>query len=319
MLIYQMAVVFALVLLWPVQSQSQEIPFISDGGGGKTVFSIEHQSDSAPSSNPELFIEEQKASLAIPLYNNQKGSTLSFLLRGSRTLVGEDLTFPDRDIEVPREFGTAETGFSWLSKSIDGDSLGFSATYGFAGRRLLDSGLTPIIAATLTLEKQSTDSRSWLFFLNYSNNRVLLNHVPIPGIAYLIKEKTRFFAIGVPFFFGMWQSDPVYFTLATSPLFVSGEASYRFWGPLLLSANAKWNPKSYQNLVEGSEERLIFDRKEVALNLKAFFGKYGNLSFGYAWNFNRRFLLGRSILDKDANSLSLDDSDGLRFSARLNF
>lgn len=313
-----LAVVFVFFSIWPVRAHAQEIPFISDGGG-KTLISIEHQSDSAPGSNPDLYIEEQKASFAIPLYNNQKGSTFSFLLRGNRTLLGETLVFTDRNIELPREFGTAESGFSWLNKSADGDSIGLSATYGIAGRRILDSGLAPIIAATLTWENQTSSNRSWLFFLNYSNNRVLLNHVPIPGFAYLIKEKTRFFVIGVPFFFGMWQSDPLYFTLATSPLFVSGEASYRFWGPLLIAANAKWNPKSYQNLVEGSEERLIFDRKEVALNLKAFFGKYGNLSFGYAWNFDRRFLIGRSILDKDSHSISVENSDGFRFSARLNF
>lgn len=311
------ALIFA--SLWPLKVHSQEIPFLGGDADGRTVLSLEHQTDSAPSTSPGFFVEEQKAFFAVPLYNDQKGSTLSFLFRGTRTLLGEKLVFMDRNVETPEEFGTAEVGFTWLKKTSDGNSRGFSATYGSAGRRILDSGLTPIISATFTAENKSSENRSWLFFLNYSNNRVILNHIPIPGVAYVIKEPKHMIIIGVPFVFAMWRSDPIILSAATSPFFVSGEAAYRFWGPLLIYGNAKWRPKAYQNLVKDREDRLIFDRKETALGLRTYFGKYGNLSIGYVWNFDRRFMLGRSITDSNSETISLDGSSGIQLSGRLNF
>ena len=305
--------------IWPLVTQAQEIPFVGGDGDGRTVLAVDHQTTSAASSRPNFYTEEQRAFFALPLYKNEEGSTYSFIFRGTRTLLGEKLVFKDRNVETPEGFGTAEAGISWFKRIPDGSSRSLSVTYGSAGRRLLDSGLTPILNATFTAEVASSKNRSWFFFLNYSNNRVLLNHIPIPGVAYVIKEQSYFIILGVPFFFGLWRWDPVYMSLATSPFFVSGEVSYRFWGPLLIYANAGWRPKSYQNLVERSDDRLIFDRKDAAAGLKAFFGKNGSLSLGYVWTFDRRFMLGRSIADRHSEAVTVDNAAGFQISGRLNF
>ena len=294
------------------------------GGGGfgvpdKPSLNFEMQTEKAPDSHPGLWIEEQKGSFAIPLWGEATGDRYGISVKGQRTVLGDAVRFSGKNVEVPREFGTGEIGLGWSRVEESGDRKSFSFSYGSAGKRLLDNGLSPILGATYSQEWVKEDGNSWMAFLNYSNNRVLLNNIPLPGIAYVIKGKTSRIMIGAPFVFAAWWPDPWMASAVASPWGVSSEGSYRFWGPLAAYSGIAWLPKSYQNLVEGSDERLIFEKKEFSLGLKALLGRQAQLSFGYLKNFDRRLVLGRSISDTSSESIVLDDSDGFVLKGRFSF
>lgn len=289
------------------------------GGSDGITVSLEHQSEEAPSSNPGLVIDRQKAHAGIPLYKKESGSSLNLLVRGERTLLGESLFFSDRNVRTPREFGTAELGLAWHSQAADGARESISGTIGSAGKRLLDNGRSPIFSATYLVEKKKAEGRSWIYVLSYSNNRAFLNNIPLPGIAYVKNEKQYTLVLGLPFLFGNLRVDPWHLSASLSPWSASIDTAYRFYGPLMFYTNVKWQPKAYENLVEDSDDRFIFEKKEWGTGLRAAFGRKGSVSIGYVYNFDRRFMLGESIRDKNSDTIEIGDSGGVQILARGQF
>ncbi len=309
--------VLLLSALLGVDAHAQEMSILG-GDPAAFVFSIEHQGEAAPKSNPDLSIEEQKASAAIPIYN-QGSWTGGIALRGQRTHLGKELRFANRGLQIPQDFATAEAGFFLSHVDESNQRYGLSATYGSAGHRLLDEGRTPIVTSTFSFEKPIEEGRSWIYFLNYSNNRTFWNHVPLPGFAYAIKEKSRTLILGLPFLFANWRMDPYYVTAIIYPIGAMTEVSWRFWGPMMIYASLGWQPKAYQNLVQVSDERLIYTRKELAAGLRLFAGRKGSLSVGYVWNFDRRLFIGTSLTQVSEDVIDVDDSGGMQIKARASF
>lgn len=282
----------------------------------RVSLSLEHQSMNAPKDDPTLKIEEQKATFSIPL---QEGfdSGWSFLGRGQRTVLGERLTFPDSGTRIPREFGSADFGFGWGSENPL-RKIGVNATYGNAGTQLFSGKSSPVLNATIFYEQRRID-HSWLYFLNYANNRTILNNIPIPGIGYALNGKTHTAVFGLPFMFVSWRPDPISLAGAISPFGGSVDLGYRFWGPLQIFGNCSWSPKAYQNLVEGSDDRLIFDKKEAGGGLRVLLGAKANFSVAYVSSFDRKFMLGKSLTDRDAETLKIKDAEGFQIKGRVSF
>jgi len=296
---------------------AQDLSFMSPGSVDRTSISLEHSQMAAPDSSPGLSVEEQKAAFTIPVYNGLE-SRFSFIARGQRTELGERLRFSQSGVEIPEQFGTADFGFFWNKEDLIGNKTGISATYGNAGTRLFSGQSNPVVSANLIFERKKLD-HSWFYFLSYSNNRTTLNNIPVPGIAYGLNGKTYNLIFGLPFAFVMWRPDPFSIVSSFSPFGVSIDLGFRVWGPLQLFGLANWSPRSYQNLVEGSDNRLIFDKKEAGGGLRLNLGPKGSFSVGYFHNFDRRFLLSETITDRDAEKIEISDSSGLQVKARLAF
>lgn len=270
-----------------------------------------------PDSNPKLKIEDQRGSLNIPVYTGTE-SGVSFIARGQRVELGERLQFTAADAEIPKEFGSADLGLSWNKEDLAGNRVGVSATYGRAGTQLLSDGSLPVLAANLIVERKKLD-HSWFYFLSYSNNRTVLNNIPLPGIAYGFRGETYNGVFGIPFAFLMWRPGLFALSAGVSPFGASLDTGLRVIGPLQIFASGGWSPRSYQNLIKGSEDRLIFDKKDLGGGLRVTFGPVASVSVGYFHNFDRRLLLGESLNDEDAEKIEITDSDGLQVKARLAF
>lgn len=299
-------------------SLAQEFSGLMSGSDG-LIFSLEHLAEAEPDSTPGFTIQRQRGFTSIPVYSKEDGQSASLILRGDRTLLGDTLYFADRNVTTPRDFGTIEIGGAWQKKEEDGDRHGLSLTYGSAGRRLLDNGETPIITGNFLIENKISETKSWIYVFSYSNNRVFLNNIPLPGFAYVRSEKTHTLVIGAPFLFGMWRLDPWHMSASLSPWSATSDVAYRFYGPFMAYSNLKWTPKAYENLVENSDDRFIFDKKEWGTGLRAFFGRRGSLSVGYLWNFDRRFLLGESLSKRRSDAIAIGDSGGFQLQARVSF
>lgn len=307
-------ILLASLLATPVFAQ--EMPFLSGGGLDAFAFAFEHQRSMAPRSDPGLSFSEQNAKMVVPLYKDS-ATAGAFTARGTRTEMGEEIEFQESGTKVPRLFGSADFGYSWMTEKLSGDKYGMSASYGDAGTDLFSGDNKPNLAATFFYEDDMVET-SWVYFITYSNNRTTLNNIPIPGIAYVIKKREYTAAFGLPFLFWNWRPDPWNFTTFASPFGVAGEAAYRFFGPLQTFGSLSWAPKAYQNLVEDEDDRVIFDKKEVDLGFRVSAGRMASLSVAYVYNFDRRFLLGESINDHE-ESFSIGDSAGIQAKFKASF
>ncbi|HVK61031.1 MAG TPA: hypothetical protein VM432_05755 [Bdellovibrionales bacterium] len=309
---------FVYALIFSISAQAQDMSaFTLDPAAGAAV-SFESQYMAPPPGHGDLTIEEQKGFAKVPVFKREDRS-LSVMVKAERTELGERLVFEKRGIEIPEEFGTAEVGVAWAQKQDGDNRFGASAAIGSAGQRLLDNGLTPIISVNMSWDRPASESRSWLYFISYSNNRPILNNIPLPGIGYSIKSAKSRTILGLPFLFYTAYPDPWQVTAALSPFGAFFEGGYRFWGPLQTFVGGGWTPRSYQNLIKGSADRLLFNKKEIGTGLRFLMGRQGSVSLAYMYNLGRQFMLGRSISDDNADSVSIENSGGFQLRARLTF
>lgn len=302
-------------LLASTPALAQEIPFLG-GGLDMYSFTIEHQRSMAPHSDPGLSFSEQNARINLPFFKNEK-TTGSFTARGTRTEMGEEIQFKESGIKVPRLFGSADFGTAWTSQTASGKKYGLSGSYGDAGTDLFSGANKANLAATFFYEDDRNEN-SWVYFVSYSNNRTTLNNIPLPGFAYVIKKREYTAAFGLPFLFWNWRPDPFSVMTFASPFGISGESAYRFYGPLQSFASLSWTPKAYQNLAENDDDRVIFDKKEADIGFRFLSGRTGYLSVAYVYNFDRRFLLGKSITNH-SESFSIGDSAGIQMKFKASF
>ncbi len=306
-----MRFLFAALTVFAMTAQAQDFGAMGGGLTSGTQLSAEgHALDG---------LEEGRIGLISTVYRDEQTS-FALIGRGERTrLNGRYLRFPKRNVDVPTEFGSADFGFSVNHHSPHENKYGLSATFGSAGTRLLENEYSPIVSATITWERPSIDGRSWIYFVNYSNNRPTFNNIPLPGFAYAIREKSRTLVFGLPFIFGNWRPDPWMCTVVSSPFVVMSEVGYRVRGPLQVFSGIGWFPRSYQNLVQGSDDRLIFDKKEANAGVRLFLGPQTQISLSYLYSFDRRFMLGESVLEENPDVVKLDDDHGAQLKLKFGF
>lgn len=281
--------------------------------------SVDHQNAGAPRNGPHIGLDEQRFSVSGPVVVTEDDS-YALTVRGQQTHLSEPLSFSDRGVGIPDRFGSAEMGLSWLHRANEGEEkYGGSFSLGSAGPRPLADTTKPILNASVNYERPLPDGNAWVFFVAYSNNRSVLNNVPLPGVAYVINGKDSKAVLGLPFVFLIYRPDPWLLLTTVTPFFANAEAGYRFWGPLQAYANTAWTPKAYQNLLEDDGDHLIFEKKELGLGLRLFLSRQISFSAGWTRDFDRRFLLGKSLRDQSSSAVRLEDSDGFKFSGRVAF
>ncbi len=290
------------------KASAQDMTALTPQTFAKPSVSLEHQ---------DVNIEEQKLSFGVPIYRGSE-SGWAFTGRAQRVSLGNTLKLPASGTRIPKEFGSADFGLSWSHEDLAGNKTGAGVTYGDAGTRLFSGDNPAVISATGFIERKKAD-HSWLYFLSYSNNRTVLNNIPIPGIAYAISRTTYSALFGLPFAFVNWRPDPWMLTAMLSPFGASLEGAHRFWGPLQSFANLNWSPKSYANLVKKSDDRLLYDKKEAGAGLRLMLGKLGSVSAAYVYAFDRRFLLGKSLSERGAESIDIEDTSGLQIKTKFSF
>jgi hypothetical protein len=293
---------------------AQDLGFLSPADPNRTAVSAEGLYMAKPQNGPA--IDEQKGSVAVPVYSTpEKGFALT--ARGSRSHLSEPLYFGGNNVLVPEEFGAADFGFAWSKASPSGNRFSASATYGNAGTRLFSGEGKSIFGANLFWQRKK-EEHSWFYFLSYSNNRAVLNNVPVPGFAYAKMTRSYTAAVGLPFAFVNWRPGAFNLIVMVSPFSAGTDLAYGFWGPLSAFVGAGWTPRSYI-IVTGSEDRLMVDEKNAIGGLRMNFGKGGTASIAYVHGFGRKFKYGKSLFDEDVETLEIGDASGVQLKTRFSF
>lgn len=155
----------------------------------------------------------------------------------------------------------------------------------------------------------SRQYNSWLFSLNYSNNRTYFDNVPLPGVAYIIHDpEDRLDAvIGFPFLSARWRPDDDWTLSASVTGFVNlnAEVMRRLSQRISIYARIERQAQSWLRVGRTDyDDRLIFEQDDARLGVR---GRLGHdvsldLSAGPAW--------GRSFFEaNDANSRNVAKTD----------
>lgn len=294
----------------------QDLSFLNPGELERTSLSLEHQRTATRGARgPSL--SEQKLGLSLPVWSEERQS-FAVIGRMQAVELSDPLHIPQTGSRIPEEFGSADLGLGWSRRDDVDNRTTVSATVGSAGTRLFAPGSALILNANFVYE-QKRDTHSWLYLLSYSNNRAVLNNVPVPGFAYLLQRPRVTAAFGLPFVFVMWRPDPIFVTGFVSPFGASTELAYRFFGPFQTFGSLGWSPRAYPNLIEGRRDHLIIDRKEAALGVRMNLSRTNSLSVAYVNIFDRRFHVGRSALERNDDDVTADDANGLQLKAKFSF
>ncbi len=283
------------------------------GASGKTSVAAEYSN-----TDNGVSLTETRLQGAVPVFKSEK-SIWSVTARGQALALGETLRIADRNLDIPKDFGSAEMGLA-ASFPRESGTRGFTASFGTTGRRLFDSANSRVITLNYFSDWKTSERTSWSFFLSYSNNRTFFNNVPLPGFAYAYQRESFRIMAGLPFAFISWMPRPWLLNAALSPFSSGADLGYMISGPWQAMASFNWAPRSFQNLVpDVDDERLMFDKKETALGVRAGFGPMHSVSLAYVYQFDRRFYVGQSLSSRSSTAADLDDSGGIQFKMRTAF
>lgn len=153
---------------------------------------------------------------------------------------------------------------------------------------------------------------TWIFLVNYSNNRPFLNNIPLPGFAYVYApSKTFRGTFGAPFANMNWEFSEGwtwnFFTLI--PWVVKTSIDYRVAGPAKVYTGIDFSQSTYylHDRIE-KNDRLFYDEKKIFIGGKSPISKavFADVEAGYA--FDRRFFSAENYEINPANSVGLGSS-----------
>ena len=273
------------------------------------------QSKANLSSAPEsLGVHQENVSVRIPVIRTDQNA-LAFSARYNSMMIypGNSAAPNLYDIEMAASYThEIEEKRMW--------SLG--ASFGSASDQPFEDSSVSTLSTTAFYSLPSTEISSWLFIVNYSNNRTVLNNIPIPGFAYNYTPSKTFRGIfGIPFAMIYWRFAERWNLSFFSALFVTKtEIAYSVMGPVQVFTGLDLFPRTFLKYGRANDkERLYYDEKKLVLGLRSPVSRilFTQLEGGYS--FSRRFFTAESYSDDPTSVTSIEPCWFLRTSITASF
>jgi hypothetical protein len=240
---------------------------------------------------PGMIAEEARGSYVVSRSSSDEWTAIG--KAGELELGRTPVVIPQSGFIVPAKLWDVSGGGNFSRRLGDRRGWGLGASVGSSSDVLFHSIHETNVSAAARWEMPSGERNSWLFLLNYSNNRTFLNNVPLPGFAYVLREPANGFTavVGFPFALIRYAPDPDW-TLSAS---VFGGANYsleaaRRMKPAIVYARLQREPRQWMRAGRAdSSNRLIYDEKDVRLGARAPLGGRFGLDGSLGWSFDRRF------------------------------
>jgi hypothetical protein len=247
--------------------------------------------------------------LFIPYYQNENLS-LGASAKNQKThfnQVSNATNFKPVDDLQTIQYGLSYTGFD-----SDKNIWSLNASYGSASDQPFKDSTVSAIDATLSKKVKESEEHSWMYFLNYSNNRTFLSGIPLPGIAYTYTDldKRKGWMIGIPFWLYWARPDDkwTYSTFIFLPSNITAQAGYFIWQPIQVSLKFQWNQQSFfRHGRTDNKEQIYFEKKRLSSGLKLFLGKASFLEIEVAKAFDQALFDGESMFNKTSDTQSLSE------------
>ncbi len=237
---------------------------------------------------------------------------LSFSFAGLTTQTDPTTVLPS-GASVPLDLYNFQLGVTYAHHTSDPNQKGkfwaINGTFGSASDKPFAKAENNTIAGTLFYGLPHQGTGSWLLLLNYSNNRTILNNIPLPGFAYTYSPKpmTRI-TLGLPFAFLWWKpSMPWTFTaFVLAPWLYNLGGEYEINSHLKAFSSFGIHQKPFlrdQRL--GTQDRLTYVEKKALLGLKAPIGQVFEAQVSGGYTFDRMWYEAKNFSDRKDNASSI--------------
>lgn len=216
----------------------------------------------------------------------------------------------------------AQNGFSELydlkfgmayTKAIDENRLwSVSARYGSASDKPFEDSTVSTLGLTAFYSYPTDETRRWLWLVDYSNNRPILNNLPLPGFAYFYTPSKSFRAVfGAPFASINWSYSEKWalevFTFV--PWIFKGSINYKLNDFARVYTGVDFSQVTY--FLHGrkeNKERLFYDEKKIFVGVKSPLSKniFAELEAGHA--FDRAFFVAENYTTRPDNPVDIGNA-----------
>ena len=309
--------IFLCLLCSPAQAQDQDLPteFLSSHFGtirGWLEYSVDHDFQQGVSDQPSEFSLTEYY-LRVPGFR-WLDQDHEFLVGSSLRIldVDTDAMFPDTAQSFPEYFANPELILAYKQRIAGAKIWGASLTLGSPSDRPFASIQEVAVDATAFLRLPvGQGGDAWLLFINYSNARPGLQHIPLPGIAYVYEPSEDFLAlVGVPFTFINYKPSPRW-TLRASyilPRDLQAKASYELSDSLTLYSGFDWGSDIFfRHDRHDDEDRLFFYKKTLSAGIRWELSEDLYLDFSAGYRFDRFFFEGEDYDDRSFNRIDVGD------------
>ena len=265
---------------------------------------------------------QQEMDVLIPLKQEE---TSEWALLGGLNVIdmASSARLPDTQDTLPDHLWDMNLGGSYRRRLQNDWIAGARLTFGSASDKPFDSAEELVVNALGTLQIPHGQRNAWLLMLQYSNNREFLQHVPMPGVAYLYQpEQTFRTLVGIPFAMIHWEPatgwtiDASYFI----PRTVRAKIQYEIMKNIRLYSGFAWqNQRFFRADRQDGDDRLFFYDKRILAGMQWQLTEQLSLDLQAGFAFHRFIFEGEDYSDRGDNRIEIQDGCFFGIQTRIRF
>lgn len=199
------------------------------------------------------------------------------------------------------------------TKVIDENRLwSVSARYGSASDKPFADASVSTLGMTAFYSFPSDEKNRWLLLLDYSNNRPILNNLPLPGFAYFYQPLKEFKAVfGAPFASLNWQYSEKWaleiFTLV--PWIFKSSISYKLNEYARVYTGLDFSQVTYYlHDRTNTKDRLFYDQKKLFVGIKSPLAPTILAEFELGHSFDRSLFIAENYTANPINPIDIGNA-----------
>jgi hypothetical protein len=217
---------------------------------------------------------------------------------------------PAKSWPVPDSLWDIQTGATYKRLAGAGREWTVNLTGGSASDKPYHSLNETTVRLSGVYRLPSGKENSWLFLLDYANNRGYLNNIVLPGVLYSWQKKEMGLSavVGFPVLALSYKPDENWNASASlfGPRRFNSEISRRVTGPLRVYAGFDWTQEEWLRANrDDNKNRLVYGYKKWTLGLRSSIWKAVSLDVSGGREFDRSFFENRSTKNPDNSSNQL--------------
>lgn len=271
--------------------------------------------ESADFAQGRASIPLQSIDFSTPLYKTEESSV-------GASLSGSELSVRPAQNNFS-ELYDLKLGLSY-TRALPNERLwAISTRYGSASDKPFADSTVSTLGITGFYSFSNTETSRWLLLVDYSNNRPILNNIPLPGFAYFYNPSKEFRGVfGAPFasinwsFSEKWSID----LLTVVPWIFKGSFSYKLNEFARAYSGIDFSQATFYLLGrQNSKERLFYDEKRLFVGIKSPLSKsiFAELEAGHS--FDRAFFTAENYKFKPDNPLNIGNAYYAKITMRFIF
>jgi hypothetical protein len=270
----------------------------------------------------ETSLRRTGAIISYPFFLNEK-DVFSVAFASQTLRIDSDAKLPVDGRRVDARWTNQSVGFSFAREMDGGRYWGAGINIGSASDQPFESQDVNTLSSTLSYSVPESETAHWMYLINYSNNRPILNGIPLPGIAYtMTPSKTFRGTFGIPFVNIKWEYAPnwILSSMVVGIWKAKIEQAYSIMGPIQVYTALDFDQQVFIRKDRRTDDvRFFADEKKALIGFRSPLNKniMADLSAGQA--FGRALFEVSSYSDRDDNKVDLGDVSFVAFSLGARF